>query len=328
LIDENRQQGLSVKRMCQLISFGRSKYYRTMNQVDPAQQDLDLRDRIQRIALDWPAYGYRRITAELRRQHVRINGKRILRLMRMDNLLCLRKKRFLRTTRSDHGMPVYPNLIRGLQLTGLNQVWVGDITYIRLRREFIFLAVILDAFSRRCIGWSLSRQINADITLDALRMALRTRRPGPGLIHHSDRGVQYAATEYVELLGQNEIAISMSRKGNPYDNAQAESFVKTLKYEEVHLFEYHNFEEARERIGSFLEDVYNQKRLHSALGYRPPAEFEQIIVTNGLEEIRKSFQQDFSTFQQFNPKKHSQKERKKGTPKKKEKNRVKFNLLA
>lgn len=288
--------------MCPLLSFSRSSYYRSTKRQDPREKDLELRDQIQRVALEWPGYGYRRITAEMKRQKMVVNEKRVLRLMRMDNLLCVRKKRFLRTTRSDHGMPVYPNLIKGLRLTGLNHVWVADITYIRLLREFIFLAVILDAFSRRCIGWALSRYITTDLSLNALRMALQTRRPGSGLIHHSDQGVQYAATEYVELLRENQIAISMSRKGNPYDNAQAESFIKTLKYEEVHLFEYQSFEEAHDRIGTFLEDVYNQKRLHSALGYRPPAEFEELVLTNGLEALPGSFQQHFSTFQQFDPK--------------------------
>jgi len=190
-----------------------------------------------------------------------------------------------------------------MQLNRLNQVWVADITYIRLLREFIFLAVILDAFSRRCIGWALSRYMTTALSLNALRMALQTRHPEPGLIHHSDRGVQYAAGEYIELLRENGIAVSMSRKGNPYDNAQAESFIKTLKYEEVHLFEYQNFEEAHERIGTFLEEVYNEKRLHSALGYRPPAEFEELALTDGLEALSGSFPQHFSTFQQFDLKK-------------------------
>lgn len=288
--------------MCQLLFLSRSNYYRFTKRRDPREKDLEMRDEIQRVALEWPGYGYRRITADLRRKRMVVNEKRVLRLMRIDNLLCVRKKRFLRTTRSDHGMPLYPNLIKGLRLTGLNHVWVADITYIRLLREFIFLAVILDAFSRRCIGWALSRYITTDVSLNALRMALQTRCPGPGLIHHSDRGVQYAAGEYVELLRRNGIAISMSRKGNPYDNAQAESFIKTLKYEEIHLFEYQSFEEAHDRIGTFLVDVYNQKRLHSALGYRPPAEFEELIATNGLEPLPESFQQRFSTFQQFDPK--------------------------
>jgi putative transposase len=271
--------------------------------MDPAERDLELRDRIQRLALDWPAYGYRRITAELRRQKVVVNEKRVLRIMRTDNLLCVRKKKFLRTTRSDHDLRVFPNLIQGMRLTGLNQLWVADITYVRLLHEFIFLAVILDAFSRRCIGWALSRYITTDLTLAALRMALQTRKPAPGAIHHSDRGVQYAAAEYVNLLRSHGVRISMSRKGNPYDNAFAESFIKTVKYEEVHLFEYSGFQHARSRIEFFLEDVYNQKRLHSALGYLPPAEFESLIVTNGFEVIRNSFQQGFSTFQQFDSKK-------------------------
>jgi putative transposase len=285
-----------------MLCFSRSSYYRFSKRRDPVEKDLDLRDQLQRVALEWPGYGYRRITAELRRQKMVLNEKRILRLMRVDNLLCIRKKRFLRTTRSDHGMPVYPNLIKRLQLTRLNQVWVADITYIRLMREFIFLAVILDAFSRRCIGWALSRYMTTALSLNALEMALESRRPEAGLIHHSDRGSQYAAGQYVELLRENGIAISMSRKGNPYDNAQAESFIKTLKYEEIHLFEYQSFQEAHDRIGSFIEDVYNQRRLHSALRYRPPVEFEELALTNGLEVPSESFNGAFPHFNNLSQK--------------------------
>lgn len=284
MMDQNKSRDLSIKRMCKLLSCSRSSYYRSRKQKDPGGSDLELRSQIQQIALQWPCYGYRRVTAELQRQGVHVNRKRVLRLMRADNLLCIRKKRFIRTTRSDHSLAVYPNLTSGIQLTGMDQLWVADITYIRLFAEFIFLAVILDAFSRRCIGWCLSRRIDTNLTLTALRMALNKRHVSAALIHHSDQGVQYAANEYVELLRANQIRISMSRRANPYDNALAESFMKTLKYEEVHLFEYQNINEAHRRIGHFLEDVYNQKRLHSSLGYRPPCEFETeyIASTNRL----------------------------------------------
>jgi transposase InsO family protein len=199
----------------------------------------------------------------------------VLRLMREDNLLVLRKRRFVHTTNSDHRLPVYPNLAPGLVVAGCDRLWVSDITYIRLLREFIYLAVILDAFSRRVIGWALERYLEAELTLSALRMALARRAVTPGLVHHSDRGVQYASLAYTALLKEHAIDISMSRRGNAYDNAQAESFMKTLKYEEVYLHEYETMAEARDSISHFLEAVYNQKRLHSAIGYLPPAEFEQ-----------------------------------------------------
>lgn len=236
---------------------------------------MTLRSLIQQVALAWPCYGYRRITAELNRRGHRVNRKRVLRLMREDNLLVLRKRRFVHTTNSDHRLPIYPNLVPDLVITGCDQLWVADITYIRLLREFIYLAVILDAFSRRCIGWALERHLEAELALSALRMAIEARTITAELVHHSDRGVQYASLDYTGLLKEQGIRISMSRRGNAYDNAQAESFMKTLKYEEVYLREYETMAEARTCIGHFLEAVYNQKRLHSALGYLPPIEFEQ-----------------------------------------------------
>jgi transposase InsO family protein len=210
-----------------------------------------------------------------------VNHKRVLRIMREDNLLCLRRRSFVRTTNSNHGLRVYPNLAKDLKLTGLNQLWVADITYIRLLHEFVYLAVILDAYSRRVIGWALSRTLEADLAVEALRMAIRRGRVEPGLVHHSDRGVQYASLAYIELLDEHKIKPSMSRRGNPYDNAKAESFMKTLKYEEVHRSEYRDLADARRQIGRFIESVYNQKRLHSALGYLPPAEFEQKVREQG-----------------------------------------------
>lgn len=239
---------------------------------------MKLRDAIQKQAVEMPAYGYRRITMALRRAGWVVNHKRVRRLMREDNLLCLRRRAFVRTTDSNHQLRVYPNLARDMKVDGLNQLWVADITYIRLALEFVYLAVILDAFSRRVIGWALGRTLEAELAVAALRLALASGRVAPGLVHHSDRGVQYASGDYTELLTEHAILISMSRRGNPYDNAQAESFMKTLKYEEVYRTEYLDFADARRRIGKFLESVYNQKRLHSALGYLPPAEFEQQLL--------------------------------------------------
>ncbi len=244
---------------------------------------MDLRDAIQRIALEWPTYGRRRITQELRRRGWAVNRKRVYRLMREDNLLCVRKRKFVVTTDSNHGRKVYPNLAREMVLTGMDQLWRADITYIRLRDEFVFLAVILDAYSRRVIGWALDRTMEDELTLSALRMALSRRVVEPGLVHHSDRGSQYASIDYTGLLKENGIVISMSRKGNPWDNAACESFMKTLKYEEVHRNEYRDLAEARAEIRKFLEKVYNQKRLHSALGYVPPAEFEAKLAAQQKE---------------------------------------------
>jgi transposase InsO family protein len=235
---------------------------------------MDLRDAIQKVAVEWPSYGRPRITAELRRRGWKVNPKRVYRLMREDNLLCLRKRKFVVTTDSNHTRKVYPNLARDMILTATDQLWRADITYIRLRDEFVFLAVILDAYSRRVIGWALDRTMEDELTLTALHMALSRRVVQAGLTHHSDRGSQYASNDYTDLLKANGVAISMSRKGNPWDNAACESFMKTLKYEEVLRNEYRDLAEARASIREFLERVYNQKRLHSALGYLPPAEFE------------------------------------------------------
>jgi len=259
------------------MGLGRSTYYYRLRQkaLRAKQEEVDLRDRIEKIVVKCAGYGYRRVTYQLRREGYKINHKRVARLMREQSLQCQVKRRWVKTTDSDHGYRIYPNLIKELKITGRNQVWVADITYIRIMTGFLYLAVVLDLFSRKVIGWALSEHIDAQLTLTALRVALDDRGSVEGCIHHSDRGVQYACHAYVEELEAAKIRISMARKGNPYDNAAAESFMKTLKCEEVYLWDYHNVEDVKRRIPYFLQEVYNQKRLHSALGYMTPEEFEQ-----------------------------------------------------
>lgn len=265
---------ISVRQLCRWLSVGRTWYYTCPTAEERAARDVALRDAIERIILELPGYGYRRVTHALRREGWVVNHKRVLRIMRQESLLCQLKRQFVVTTDSAHGYPTYPNRLAACVLTAPDQAWVADITYVRLPTTFVYLACVLDAFSRRCVGWKLSRQIDTRLTLDALEMALTQRHPAPGLLHHSDQGVQYASAAYVARLEQAGMLVSMSAKGNPYDNAKAESFFKTLKREEVYLNDYRTFAEAQAHLGHFIEAVYNTKRLHSSLGYLPPTEFE------------------------------------------------------
>jgi putative transposase len=278
---------LSIEEACRAAQVSRAGYYRYFDQHAPRQAETELRDKIQRIALENRYYGYRRVTADLRLQGVIVNHKRVLRVMRKDNLLSLRKRKFVVTTDSSHERPVYPNLIAGLALMAPNQLWVADITYIRLLEEFIFLAVILDAFSRRVLGWELGESLQTSLAIRALDRAVVDRRVPAGIIHHSDQGVQYASAGYVNRLEELGFQISMSRKGAPWENGRAESFIKTLKAEEVSLRPYRHIAEARRSIGHFLEDVYNQRRLHSALGYLAPVIFEAHFATQPQAQLPK-----------------------------------------
>jgi putative transposase len=271
-------RGLTMGCMVKLGGVSRASFYR-FGEVGAGRgdRDMDLRDAIQRIALKWPSYGRPRITAELHRQGRKVGPNRVRRIMREDNLLCVRKRKFVVTTDSNHDRRVYPNLKSEMELSGINQLWIADITYIRLEDEFVYLAVVIDAFSRRVIGWALDRTLEDDLPLEALRVALEQRQPAPGVVHHSDRGSQYASHDYIDLLKARGCQISMSHKASPWENGGCESWMKTLKYEEVFRQEYHDLAEARTGLERFIDKVYNQQRLHSALGYRPPAEFEQAL---------------------------------------------------
>jgi len=268
------RSGISERELCRVLGVSRSWYRERSGPEEKAAQDVELRDAIERIVLEFPGYGYRRVTKELHRRGWMVNHKKVLRMMRKESLLCQLKRRFKSTTDSSHSLRRYPNLLKDTAVDAPDMAWSADITYVKLPTGFCYLASIIDDYSRYCVGWSLSRFIDTRLTLSALEMALTTRRPDSGLIHHSDQGVQYASSEYVLQLEKAGARISMAAVGNPYENAKAESFFRTLKIEEVYLKDYRGFEEAEENIGEFIEEVYNKKRLHSSLGYLPPIEFE------------------------------------------------------
>jgi putative transposase len=271
------QLPISIRHLCELLQINRAWYYAKQHViVEPSKlaEAVALRDAIEQLILEFPGYGYRRVTHALQRAGWKVNHKRVHRVMREESLLCHLKRHFVHTTDSRHHFPVYPNLVNGRTPDAPDVIWVADLTYIRLRSEFVYLATILDAYSRKCVGWNLSSRLDSNLALGALEEALATRDVKPGLIHHSDRGVQYASYAYTERLQEIGMQISMSAKGNAYDNAKAESFFKTLKQEEVYLKQYQTFQEAHNNIGQFIDEVYNAKRLHSSLGYVPPVEFE------------------------------------------------------
>lgn len=269
------------------MSLARSSYYyQTVSNPQEDKERTDVVDRIEAICIEMVGYGYRRVAAQLRREGIKCNHKKVLRLMRESDLLCHVKKRWTRTTNSSHRLPVYPNLLKGRKITGLNEVWVADITYIRIKRGFVYLAAILDACSRKVIGYAVSDRLDTNLSLEALCMAIKDRKPRAGVLHHSDQGVQYASHDYINELKKHGFQISMSRKGNPYDNAMMESFFKTLKHEEVYLYEYETIEDVKAMVPHFIKQVYNVKRLHSGIGLIPPQEFEEILSTGKLYPCR------------------------------------------
>jgi transposase InsO family protein len=280
----SRQGSLSIERMCRLAGVSRVGFYRTLEKHYGVEQDMEMQSMMQQIAVQHRRrYGYRRITAELQHRGFDVNHKRVLRLMKEDNLLSLRPRKFVATTDSQHKLEVYLNLARRLKLNGINQLWVADITYIRLRLEFVYLALILDAFSRKIVGWALGRSLASALPIQALQQALAQRQPPPGLVHHSDRGLQYASADYVQILQHHQMLLSMSRAGNPWDNATCESFIKTLKVEEIYTTDYDDLEHLHANIEDFIERYYNRIRLHSALGYRSPEEFEKTLSASDAE---------------------------------------------
>jgi putative transposase len=273
--------------MCQLASVSRRSFYRSLKERQPTEEEMEVRSAIQTIALEHRSrYGYRRITAELHRRGMQVNHKRVARIMREDNLLGVQPERFVVTTNSSHKLEIYLNLASRMKLTGIHQLWVADITYIRLKAEFVYLAVILDRFSRKVVGWALDRTLGNRLAVGALEQASEKRQPPPGLVHHSDRGLQYASAEYAAILEKHRMVPSMSRPANPYDNASCESFMKTLKREEIYANKYDDLEHLRANIEEFIEEYYNRQRLHSALGYRSPEEFEQQIEAPSSAESR------------------------------------------
>jgi putative transposase len=282
MTSETTDSHADVQRLCRLAGLPRTTYYRHLNRRSRGTADCELRNQLQRICLKHPFYGYRRVTAVLRRQGMVANGKKVLKIMREDNLLALRKAPFFKPpAERPTGVLIVPNLVRGLVPSAPDQIWVADITYVHLAETFAYLAVILDAFSRKAVGWAFENTLDASLAIAALERALGARKPQRGsLIHHSDRGVQYASIAYRQILADRDITISMSRPGNPFDNAKVESFMKTLKAEEVSGRAFTDLNDARRRIDSFIADIYNKKRLHSALGYQSPLEFETAFAQN------------------------------------------------
>ena len=261
--------------MCELAGVSRAGFYRSWEQQEPTAAEMAVRDAIQRACLAHRYYGYRRIAAHLQRHGFMVSPKKVRRLMSEDNLVAVRRRKFVVTTDSDHRFRVHPNLAQYLELTDIDQLWVADLTYLRLGQEFAYLAVVLDAYSRRVVGWSLGRRLEVGLTLDALEQAITARQPRPGLVHHSDQGIQYAAQSYVDRLESCGAVLSMSRPGSPWENGRCESFIRTLKHEELEAREYQTIEGLRENVTEFIEQIYNVKRLHSALAYQSPVEFEK-----------------------------------------------------
>jgi putative transposase len=285
------QGKLSVERMCMLAQVSRAGFYRWLGKRQPGIEETAVRAAIQEIAVEHHRhYGYRRITPELRHRGMVVNRKRVLRMMQEDNLLAIRTRKFVRTTDSQHPFEIFLNLAKRMQFTAPNQLWVADLTYIRLRQEFVYMAVVLDAFSRRVVGWAVNRSLRSTVAVDALKQALENRKPAPGLVHHSDRGVQYASHDYTELLRNQGATCSMSRAGNPYDNARCESFLKTLKQEEIYCHEYLDLEDLRHHCSTFIEEYYNRQRLHSALGYVSPETFEAAASKDAGLAAKMSFE--------------------------------------
>ena len=279
------QGNLSVERMCYLAQVSRAGFYRSFREKQPEEEELEVQSAIQQVAMEHRRrYGYRRITAELRRQGMVVNHKRILRLMREDNLLAVQPRAFVVTTDSSHDLEVHMNLADRMKLTGIDQLWVADITYIRLKTEFVYLAVILDRFSRKVVGWALKKTLASRLTVKALKQAIMVRKPPLGLVHHSDRGMQYASGEYMQVLKEHRIVPSMSRPANPYDKASCESFMKTLKREEIYANDYRDIEHLRINLELFIQQYCNRHRLHSELGYRTPEEFEKGMLSSKSSE--------------------------------------------